>query len=337
MALLKDIEPLFVGARVFGCTPHRITDRDLLVTKWGYAYSLLLGLIFLYGCIAGIYLISVDIMEEKILLLTAGRTILSYICFFTDALLTMIWNDKLRNSIAHLHDFDVSTKFNQSINIALLYRWRLALAAVVLFWCIVGYASFRCERSWPLFNGICYGIVNAAMSMQVLKFIGFLMLLYQRFGHLEKLILTEGTNENGFAGSNIGSFGHPNPRIQLHDVWWLHCRLSDSAEQINSVYTVQLLFWITTMFLNALSRMYTLTGSDGDMSFLKVRETMSVIACLINLLVITLVCHFTALQGNRVGSTMFCPRSVLMRKRSYVEGQDSFVSICHFCCPSAER
>lgn len=50
----------------------------------------------------------------------------------------------------------------------------------------------RCEKSWPLFNGICYGIVNAAMSMQVLKFIGFLTLLHQRFRHLERLILAEG-------------------------------------------------------------------------------------------------------------------------------------------------
>lgn len=53
----------------------------------------------------------------------------------------------------------------------------------------------RCEKSSPLFNGITYGVVNAAMSMQLLKFIGFLILLYQRFAHLEKLIMPEGNVE----------------------------------------------------------------------------------------------------------------------------------------------
>lgn len=84
--------------------------------------------------------------------------------------------------------------------------------------------------------------------------------------------------------------------VELHDVWWLHSRLIISADEINSVYTTQLLFWITTMFLNALSRIYTLTGEEMDLSFFKIRETLSVTACIVNMFIITAMCHFTAAQ-----------------------------------------
>lgn len=50
-----------------------------------------------------------------------------------------------------------------------------------------------CEESAPMFNGITYGMVNAAISMQLLKFVGLSFLLYQRFRRLcEILLLPEG-------------------------------------------------------------------------------------------------------------------------------------------------
>lgn len=143
MTLLQDIAPLFYGARLFGCTPHRVTSKDILVTRWGYLYSLVLGLAFLYACITGVYLITVDNVEKKILFLIAVRTVMSYICFFTDAILTMIWNEKLRKALGHMQGFDISTKFSEKINLSLLNRCRLALCVTVLFWCTVGYVTYR--------------------------------------------------------------------------------------------------------------------------------------------------------------------------------------------------
>ena len=143
MTLLRDIEPLFWGARIFGCTPHRITYKDIFITKWGSVYSLILALFFLCGCCSGLYLIAVDVMEMKILLLTAVRTILSYVCFFTDATLTMIWNERLRIALRHLHSFDRITGFSVKIQKGLLNRCRMALSIVVLFWSVVGYLTYR--------------------------------------------------------------------------------------------------------------------------------------------------------------------------------------------------
>lgn len=81
----------------------------------------------------------------------------------------------------------------------------------------------------------------------------------------------------------------------LQQIWWLHCSLANATEIINSVYAIQLLFWISTMSFNLMSRIYSLKVFKLS-DYGKIRESMLVTDCAWNLVLITTVCHMTAHQ-----------------------------------------
>lgn len=81
----------------------------------------------------------------------------------------------------------------------------------------------------------------------------------------------------------------------LQQIWWLHCSLANATEIINSVYAIQLLFWISTMSFNLMSRIYSLKVFKLS-DYGKIRESMLVTDCAWNLVLIATMCHMTAHQ-----------------------------------------
>lgn len=86
-------------------------------------------------------------------------------------------------------------------------------------------------------------------------------------------------------------------QLRLQEVWWLHSCLTDATEMMNSVYSLQLLLWISCMSFNTLTRIYTINDNGAvSQPLLMVREILLVSACVTNLLIITITCHVTATQ-----------------------------------------
>ncbi|KAL2722046.1 hypothetical protein V1477_020866 [Vespula maculifrons] len=303
VGLTRDIEPFLQASRFFGCGPHVITEEDILITKRGMIYTLLWMSIYLSTCIIGLYLIIVDTeLEYKSFLLTFARTSLSYICLFTDAILSITWNWKIHAAFAQLRNFDRTTRFNERPTKSNKIR-RI------------------CEESAPMFNGITYGMVNAAISMQLLKFVGLSFLLYQRFRRLCEILLL---SEDG----KIMVLERSRVNFRLEEIWWLHCCLSNATQIINSVYAAPLFFWIISMSFNTLSRLYTINGGDELPTLLLVRESLLISACVGNLFLIIAICHATASQANDVGKIAFSPLSSVIGKRNFT--QDNIEAAAYF-------
>ncbi|XP_011630806.1 uncharacterized protein LOC105422925 [Pogonomyrmex barbatus] len=188
------------------------------------------------------------------------------------------------------------------------------------------------ELKDSVFNGITYAIVNATLSMQLMTFASLSSLLYERFLRLCKiLLLPEGRLivNNGMSFAFIDALiiygkimvlDSSNKQFRLQEVWWLHSCLTNATEMINSVYALQLLLWISSMSFNTLTRIYTI-NDDSVMSqpLLMMREILLVSACVMNLLIITIICHATATQANRVGKIAFTPSSAVLGKRNFTQ------------------
>ncbi|XP_047347753.1 uncharacterized protein LOC124948336 isoform X4 [Vespa velutina] len=322
--LTRDIEPFLQASRLFGCGPHVITEEDILITRRGMIYTFLWMSIYLSTCVIGLYLIIIDTeLEYKSLLLTFARTGLSYICLFTDAILSITWNWKIHAAFAQLRNFDRTTRFNErpTKNNNTRRKCQALVLITFLVWFAVGYTSYCCEESAPMFNGITYGMVNAAISMQLLKFVGLSFLLYQRFRKLCEILLLP---EDG----KIMVLERARMNFRLEEIWWLHCCLSNATQIINSVYAAPLFFWIISMSFNTLSRLYTINGRDELPTLLLVRESLLISACVGNLFLIIAICHATASQANDVGKIAFSPLSSVIGKRNFT--QDNIEAAAYF-------
>ncbi|XP_031773057.1 pyroglutamylated RF-amide peptide receptor-like [Apis florea] len=162
-----------------------------------------------------------------------------------------------------------------------------------------------------IFRGIMYFIMDASMNMQILIFVCILFLIEERFRHLCSMI--------EFSKADKIIEAHRSIRHStLQHIWWLHCSLANATEIINSVYAIQLLFWISTMSFNLMSRIYSLKVFKLS-DYGKIRESMLVTDCAWNLVLITTVCHMTAHQANRVGKLIFSPHSFFSLKRVYLQ------------------
>ncbi|XP_058790935.1 uncharacterized protein LOC131664085 [Phymastichus coffea] len=278
------------------------------------AYSSLWAVGFACTCSYGLCPIARSGHETdlKIVALAAGRTLLAYVCFFSDAILSIRWNERLRTALLLLRSFDAAVDYN----LVCPSTWTLrtvswpTVITVILFWLSFGYITYKCEMTSPLLNAIVYVVANAAISMQLIKFAGLMVLLHRRFKYMHVLLQAEGEGKQ-----------MQRREMRLQEVWWLHYTLSNAADMVNSIYSVQLLFWLATMWLNALSRIYAISESlAATARFLpRIRQSLLVTAYVVNLLIITTACHCTAHQANTIGKATFKPETATSKKRHSLE------------------
>ncbi|XP_070167846.1 uncharacterized protein [Polyergus mexicanus] len=307
MVSLSDIRPLLHTARLFGCGLYVVSEDDIVLMKYSIVYSTLFAFLYMSFCVTNFFMLGwmTDVLGPRLLMLTVVRTLLSYACVLSDIAMTFWYNWKIRAALSHLRIFDQATKYKENKR---PYRSSSCNNAV-----IHNFIIRRVEPRYSLFNGITYAVVNATLSMQLITFASLSSLLYERFHRLCEILLLP---EDG----KIMVVDRSSRQFRLQEVWWLHSCLTNATEMINSVYAVQLLLWISSMSFNTLTRIYTINdGGAISLPLLIVREVMLVSACVTNLLIISIICHVTATQANRVGKIAFAPSSAVLAKRSFMQ------------------
>ncbi|XP_054003773.1 uncharacterized protein LOC128889805 [Hylaeus anthracinus] len=301
MVLIGDMHSVFVASRILGSSNHVIVEDNIKKRKPLDVVHVVLSMVIYISSmvILHTYVFTYASLDVKGAFLSYGRVALFYSCFFTDATLTVRWNWKLRSFLSQLRNFDRATKFdNSSKRVKVRNICRVTVFFTWTYWAVVGYLSYRIEKRLPVIHGLAYAVIDAAVCMQVLVFVSLSYLIEERFRQLCNLLTL--------------SMGEPmvpdrlDRRFTMQQIWWLHCTLVNATETLNSVYGVQLLLWISSMSLNAMSRIYTLNMYTLT-EFGKCRESLLAIICWWNLLMITGVCHVTAQQANRIGEIIFAP------------------------------
>lgn len=185
--MFDEVEPLIWGAKIFGGTSHN-TKR----TKIGIFYTFFMSTIII--CIVGfsVYSDMSSLADMKSFILMITRSGLCCSCFLIDVIITIYSNDRITSALDHLHVYDIFSKFHEKIHYPTLYYCRIILTIVLVCWIVVGYVVCQIDGKYPIFNGFSYAFVYGGISMQILKFVGLILLLHARFNHLSELVLPKG-------------------------------------------------------------------------------------------------------------------------------------------------
>ncbi|XP_076238913.1 uncharacterized protein LOC143182055 [Calliopsis andreniformis] len=315
MASVGDINSIFIAARILGSSAYVVAKDDLKVKRPRDVIFIIFSMAVYLSTVAAIYIfiLAQQQLDTKSLFFNFLRVALVYSCFFVDATLTTLWISKIRAVFSELRNFDRVMKFRESSRSRKVrFVSRIVVLFTLIYWSVVGYLSCRIEKRLPILRGLMYTLIDAAVSLQILIFVGISFLVGERFRQLCK-ILTHSMAKGKLIVS-VPSSSH----FTLQQIWWLHCCLVKASELFNSVYAVQLLLWISTMSLNAMSRIYTLNVYHLS-SLGNARESMLAIFCGWNLILITTSCHMTAYQANHVGEIIFTPCSSISMKRVFLQ------------------
>ncbi|XP_043474702.1 gustatory receptor for sugar taste 43a-like [Leptopilina heterotoma] len=88
--------------------------------------------------------------------------------------------------------------------------------------------------------------------------------------------------------------------------WRRHKYLTNAAKLLNSKYTLQLLIWLSILSLNSILQIYELLKGHLEI-YSNSREMFLAILFLILLTAITVVCHITAYEANKLGRILTSP------------------------------
>lgn len=79
------------------------------------------------------------------------------------------------------------------------------------------------------------------------------------------------------------------------DVWSLHDQLSSAIENLNSLYSIQLFLWITTIAFNMISRIYFFATKTVVTNFYwDLREIILLLYFGTLLACLTIICHIAS-------------------------------------------
>lgn len=102
------------------------------------------------------------------------------------------------------------------------------------------------------------------------------------------------SNEFNFAEINFNSELKANELCYLKDVWHSHEQLSTAIEELNCLYSMQLLFWMMIITFNIISKFYVFLTVKTLSTLAIVREVLHLIHYVKLLVSLVAVCHITA-------------------------------------------
>ncbi|KOC69083.1 hypothetical protein WH47_09640 [Habropoda laboriosa] len=314
MVLIGDMSSIFTVGWISGLTTLLVTKNDTKARKSRHIIYICFAMT-VYVIAAAVllfYILKYKDSDWKGTFTTVMRVFCLYLCVPTDAFLTTLWNWKISSVLSRLRTFDRVTKFSQpSKRNKLRIICRVTVTVNFVYSAISGYLTYRVEEKIRIFRSVAYFTTLYSINTQIIIFVCFVYLIQERFRHLCYMLTFPKEDKLTISARSNGHY-------TLQQIWWLHCSLVNATEMINSVYAIQLLFWVLTMSINVLSRMYSLNVHKLS-DYGNIRETMLVIACIWNLLLITNICHTTAYQANRVGELLFTPYSSASMKQVFIQ------------------
>lgn len=142
------------------------------------------------------YLSSNNFGDLKSIMLKFLQTILNWSCLIADVTIGLDWNNQFPLVFNHLRSYDTATDFPRKTYDIKLNQFRVTIIIVFIHWIVIVYLRYQMDHSY--FNSF-HHCLYFEYYMQPLTFCGLLLSLYQRFDHLNQLILTKGNFYNFLA------------------------------------------------------------------------------------------------------------------------------------------
>ncbi|KAF7988061.1 hypothetical protein HCN44_007555 [Aphidius gifuensis] len=301
--MLKTLKSLFWYTKILSDTPNAIINYYRTAKNIRVAYSIISNILLLIceGIFTFNYSTNYDSPNSKFKIIKMLEKLLSCSCYVANLIIVIDWKNKFSLVLNHLNSYDTVAKFQKNSHLAKLNYFRIAIIIVFLNRIIVVY--LRHQDSHFVWDSLSH-FVYLEFHLQILHFCGLILAIYQRFDHLNQLVLTEDN-----IGKKIQTISYISNGVGLQKAWWLHWNLAKATEIINQIWSLQLFLWLSKIFSGLICRSYRILNTPHKKSTL--REVLSSSLSFTLLCSIIIFCHLTSKQANKVVQKIFTPVKTL--------------------------
>ncbi|XP_071630832.1 uncharacterized protein [Temnothorax longispinosus] len=230
---------------------------------------------------------------------------------FTRRSFVRIWNA--------LQDFDEEVRqlgYPRRETRTAVVAWILVIVTAVIWTSISLIGMYAFAEKWT--NNVAYMMPYVGTSVAIYKFVAMAIFLGQRFHHLNTIAMQNlpftSTRGNGMI-------------ISKKMILSMHNDLMIAAENLDSLYSWSLLFWLINLSLHTISNMYFviqyLLMKQWEVQMWSLISCLSawLLGFLFQLLLLHIVCDFASAQANRMGPIQVEWQAKLIKKN------DDFVQL----------
>ncbi|KYQ58367.1 hypothetical protein ALC60_02787 [Trachymyrmex zeteki] len=316
--LYKVIWPMIYIMRIFGFAPYNFLQYRVTPSNINLLFTVIVAIV--YSCVS--YEVFTKFLNVKREIWTIRGTentkvIINYsvvmyelgLTAFTRRSFIRIWNA--------LQDFDENMKrlghLRKETRTAIV-AWFLVTMTTIMWIAINRIGMYAFIETWT--SNMKYMILYIGTSMAIYKFVAVAIFLGQRFGHL-----------NSVAIQNLPStsVGDTRTIISKKIILNLHNDLMIAAEDLESLYSLSLLFWLCNLCLHIVSNVYFIIiwmlEKKWDVESWPLVFCMCtwLLAFLFQLLLLHIACHFASSQANCLGPILIEWQVRLMKKENEMD------------------
>ncbi|XP_011688051.1 PREDICTED: uncharacterized protein LOC105450095 [Wasmannia auropunctata] len=309
--LYKVIWPMIYVVRIFGFAPYNFAQDRLVPSNINLIFTVIAATFYSYV----LYAVFARFLSVKRETWTLGGTentkvIINYtvvmyelgLAAFTRRSFVRIWNA--------LQDYDESVRqlgYPRKEMRTAIVAWILIIVSTIIWIMINRIGMYAFMEKWS--SNMGYMMPYIGTSVSVYKFAAMAIFLGQRFRHL-----------NAIALKNLPSTENNGTVISKKTILSLHNDLMIAGEDLESLYSLSLLFWLGHLSLHTVSNIYFV------ITWMLVKqwdvESWPLVSCFCNwllaylfqLLLLHIACDFASSQANCIGPILIEWQVRLMKK-----------------------
>ncbi|KYN35869.1 hypothetical protein ALC56_09660 [Trachymyrmex septentrionalis] len=292
--LYKVIWPMIYIMRMFGFAPYNFSQYRLTSSNVNLLFTVIVAIV--YSCVS--YEVFIKFLNVKRETLTIGGTentkvIINYsvvmyelgLTAFTRRSFVKIWNA--------LQDFDENMRrlgYPCKEMRTAIVAWFLVIMTTIIWIAINRIGMYAFLETWT--SNMKYMIPYIGTSIAIYKFVAITIFLGQRFDRLNSVAMQNLPSTSGYTRSIISK----------KTILSLHNDLMVAAEDLESLYSLSLLFWLCNLCLHTVSNVYFII----EWMIVKKWDVQSwplvlcmctwLLAFLFQLLLLHIACHFASSQ-----------------------------------------
>ncbi|XP_071560319.1 uncharacterized protein [Temnothorax nylanderi] len=298
--LYRAIWPMIYTVRVFGFAPYNFSQDRLVPSNINLIFTAIATTFYSYvfyqefSRFLSIKRGNVTLDGTENTKIITNYSVVMYelgLTAFTRRSFVRIWNA--------LQDFDEEVRqlgYPRKETRTAVVAWILVIVTAVIWTSISLIGMYAFAEKWT--NNVRYMMPYVGTSVAIYKFVAMAIFLGQRFHHLNTIAMQNLPFTSARGNGMI---------ISKKMILSMHNDLMIAAENLDSLYSWSLLFWLASLSLHTIGNMYFviqyLLMKQWEMQMWSLISCLSawLLAFLFQLLLLHIACDFASAQANRMG------------------------------------
>ncbi|KAH0952734.1 Gr5 [Eciton burchellii] len=312
--LYASIWPMVYVVKIFGFAPYNFSQDRLAPSNICLIFSAIAVVLYSYVLFILERLISLE--RETVLLggTENAKVIINYSVVIYELSLAMLTRRSFIKTWNALQDYDKTVKqlgYSRKERQTAILAWILAIIIAIIWIAVNRSGMYAFAETWIYNMG--YMLCYIGTSMALYKFVAVAFFLGQRFQHLNTIAVKN--------LPTLTSTSKYSAKISRKvTILNLHNDLMVAAENLESLYSWSLLFWLSNLSLHIVSNVYFIITwmlmKSWDVVSWPVIYCLNIwlLAFFLQLLLLHIACDFVSSQANCLGPILIEWQIRLMKK-----------------------